>query len=332
MSDVVVVLVAGEALANAQGAQISDQRRNARRLADGLWPLLAADTQLVVLHGNKPQVGFVLFRSELASHMLHPIPLDVCGADTQGATGYMLSQALQSALARHSHARRVLALVTQTVVDLTDQRETGPTRAIGPYFDRERAEYYRQMRGWTMAEEPGRGYRRAVPALPAREILELEIIRQLAAGGAVVIAGGGGGVPVTRNAAGELEGLEAVVETEQAASLLARQLHAQVLVQVLERDDALVLAGLDPDTATGLTPEALAAVLAEPPAALRPALPYLRAALEFLQAGGQQVLVTTLGKLPAALAGQGGLRLGTATPALALFHAAPGGPAPQGGE
>ena len=320
MSDMVVVLVAGEALANAQGAQISDQRRNAQRLAEGLWPLLATNAQVLLLHGNKPQVGFVLLRSELASHMLHPIPLDVCGADTQGATGYMLSQALHSAFARHGVRRRVLALVTQTRVDLTDLPAHGARRSIGPYFDRERAEYYRQMRGWTIAEEPGRGYRRSVPALPAREILELETIREQAAAGTVVIAGGGGGIPVTRLATGELEGIEAVVETEQAAGLLARELHAAILVLVLERDDALVLAGLDPDAGHCLDLAALEALMAQPPASLRPALPHLRAALDFLHTGGQQVLLTTLLKLPQALAAPGGLRLGSAKPDMALFR------------
>ena len=324
MSDRVVVLVAGEALANAKGSQIRDQRRNAHQLAEGLWPLLATEAQVVVMHGNKPQVGYVLFRSELASHLLHPVPLDVCGADTQGATGYMLSQALQSAYAKRGLSRPVAAVVTQARVELSDLQETDARRPVGPYFDRERAEYYRQMRGWTIAEEPGRGYRRSVPVLPPREILELETIRTLAESGMVVIAGGGGGVPVTRSVTGELEGLEAVVETEQTAGLLARELQAQVLVLIVERDDALVLSGLDPDAGQCLPAEAVAARLVQQSITLRSVAPYLRLAVDFLNSGGQQVMVTTLPKLAGALGAQGGLRVGQPAPSLALFRVAGG--------
>ena len=201
MNNSIVVLVNGEVLAYGQSSTISEQGKNAIKLAEGLLPLFASDSKIVVLHGNKPQVGFVLFRSELASHILHSIPLDVCGADTQGATGYMLSQAFANVLRFSKLPRRVICVMTQTRVE-TEEAHPPQLKAIGPWFDREKAEQYRQARGWTMVEEPGRGYRRAVPSLPAKEILEFETIAQLMQSGTVVIAAGGGGVPVIQNAAG----------------------------------------------------------------------------------------------------------------------------------
>lgn len=193
MGDTVVVLVNGEVLANGQGSRIADQRSNAKELAEGLLPLFQSNLKVAIMHGNKPQVGFVLFRSELASHVLHTIPLDVCGADTQGATGYMLSQAVMNVLSNHAIQRRVMCVLTQTLVDTSQPSEGVSVSAIGPWFDRDKAEQYRQTRGWTMIEDPGRGYRRAVPAYPAKEILEIEGVQQLVDDNNIVIAGGGGG-------------------------------------------------------------------------------------------------------------------------------------------
>ena len=133
MRGTVVALVSGEALANGHGPTIANQKANAQDLADGLSPLLTGEINLAVLHGNKPQVGFVLFRSEVASHALHNVPLDVCGADTQGATGYMLSQALRNTLKQYSIDRRVVCLLTQTLVEAGNLDEA-PLKTIGPWF------------------------------------------------------------------------------------------------------------------------------------------------------------------------------------------------------
>ena len=132
MSNTVVVLVNGEVLAGSGGSTIPDQRRKAHNFAEALFPLLASQLQVVVMHGNKPQVGFVLFRSELASHVLHPIPLDVCGADTQGATGYLLSQAFLNVLHRYHVERLVMPVITQTVVDGSGGKAEQKQVAVGP--------------------------------------------------------------------------------------------------------------------------------------------------------------------------------------------------------
>jgi carbamate kinase len=320
MRGTVVVLVNGEVLANGQGSKISDQRLNAKALAENLAPIFASDLKIALLHGNKPQVGFVLFRSELSSHVLHSIPLDVCGADTQGATGYILSQAIMNVLNNNGIRRHVMNVMTQTLVDGSLPLESVPVKTIGPWFDRDKADHYRQARGWKMVEEPGRGYRRAVPSFPAKEILEIEGIQQLTDLGDIVIAGGGGGIPVVQNAAGDLEGVEAVVDTEQVACLVAQHLKANILLLVIESDTKYILSGLRTEMANHLKLDELDQILAGDNIQSTSVLGTLKAASQFLHSGGEQVVITTLRKLPDMLAKQNGLRIGSLTPSIELFQ------------
>jgi carbamate kinase len=319
MDGTVVVLVSGEALANGQGSTIKDQRLNARALAEGLYPILQSGTNLAILHGNKPQVGFVLFRSEVASHALHPIPLDVCGADTQGATGYMIAQALMNVLDSHQIERRVLSIFTQTLVE-PENLDEAPLKAIGPWFDRDKADQYRQTRAWKIVEEPGRGYRRGVPSLKPKEILEMGGIQNLVDAGTIVIAAGGGGIPVMRNAQGQLEGIEVVIETEQVASMAAQKLKANILVMVIDRDDKFLLSGLTTSGLNFLSLEELNQVLVKDSIRSTTVQRALRAAAEFLSSGGEQVMITSLQHLPDYLESGRGLRIGARQPSVALFR------------
>ena len=320
MSGTVVVLVNGEVLANGEGAKIPDQRLNAKNLVENLSPIFTSDLKIVVLHGNKPQVGFVLFRSELSSHVLHSVPLDVCGADTQGATGYILSQAFMNVLKRDGVKRHVVNLMTQTLVDGSLPLESVPVKTIGPWFDRDKADLFRQTRKWNMIEEPGRGYRRAVPSYPAKEILEIENIQQLVEAGNIVIACGGGGVPVVRNAQGYLEGVETVVDTEQVANLVAQQLKAQILLMVIESDVKFILSGLSTETDNHMRLEDLDQILTRENIQSTTVLSKLTAASQFLHNGGEEVVITTLRKLPETLAGHNGLRIGSTTSSVEIFQ------------
>jgi carbamate kinase len=319
MSGTVVVLVNGEVLANGQGSKISDQRLNAKTLAENLSPIFGSNLKVAVLHGNKPQVGFVLFRSELSSHVLHSVPLDVCGADTQGATGYMLSQAFMNVLHRNEVNRHVINMMTQTLVDGSVPLENVPVKSIGPWFDRDKAELYRQTRGWDMIEEPGRGYRRAVPSFPAQEILGIDTIQQLVEAGNIVIACGGGGIPVVRNHQGDLVGIESVVDTDQVASLVAQQLNASVLLMVIENDTKFILSGLSTETVHHMELDAVDTILARVNIQSTTVLSVLKAASQFLHHGGEQVIITTLRKLPETLAGENGLRIGSVHSSIELF-------------
>ena len=319
MKDTLVILVNDEVLANGRGSTIQDQFRNAKILAEGLLPILSSNLKISILHGNKPQVGFVLFRSELASHVLHPIPLDVCGADTQGATGYMMTQALLNVVSSHSIDRQVMSILTQTVVDSNDPLFHQPTKAIGPRFDRDKADQYRQTRGWQIIEEPGLGYRRAVPAPPPLEIIGLAGIKQLVESGIIVVAAGGGGIPVIRNEKGYLEGVEAVVDTDRVAYMFASELKAKVLLMIIEKDDKFIKSRLRTEANTRLTVQAAEEILAGKTVNSNMVQSKLKAAVDFLRNGGQQVIITTLRRLPLTLAGKSGLRIGEVDPSTELF-------------
>lgn len=319
MSGTVVTLISGEALANGYGSTISEQKLNAQEFANGLAPLLTSEIKLAVLHGNKPQVGFVLFRSEVASHALHPIPLDVCGADTQGATGYMISQALWNTLGQNKIERRVVCMLTQTRIEAGNLGQA-PLKAIGPWFDRDKAEQYREARKWNIVEEPGRGYRRGVPSLPPLEIFEMAEIKSLVNAGNIVIAAGGGGVPVLRNSRGELEGIEAVIDTGQVACMVAREVEANVLLIIVDRDDKFNRSGLAMDGLNVIPLSKLDEILQRETIQSGMVESTLRSASEFLHKGGEQVMITSLSKLSGNLTNKRGLRIGSAHPSIRLFE------------
>ena len=294
MHEPILVLVNGEALADGHGSNISSQRKNARALAEGLSPILNSNHPTLVMHGNKPQVGFVLFRAELASHILHSIPLDVCGADTQGATGYMLTQEFNNVLRRQGSNRQVIGVLTQSLVDTDIPTNSTPLRAIGPAFDRDKADHYRQMRKWSIIEEPGIGYRRGVPAYPIKQVVEIENIKQLVDTGNVVVACGGGGIPVIKNPQGDLQGIEAVVESEELVPIITDQINAKTLIIIIGNDRKYILSGLNMRTSLHLTPAELDEIISESNIQSYSVQRTLRAAQAFLKHSGEQVIITTI--------------------------------------
>ena len=310
MSEGIVILVNGEVLASSHASKITEQKSSAEQLATGLLPILSSDLNVAVMHGNKPQVGYVLFRSELASHVLHQIPLDVCGADTQGATGYMLSQAISNALRQKNHKRGVMSVVTQTIIDSGKEHFEEPTKQIGPWLDHEKAEQRRQVYGWDIVEEPGYGYRRVVASPPPEKIVEIEGIRQLYQSGLIVIAAGGGGVPVIVNEKGLLEGAEAVVDTDWVACELAKQLGARILFMIVEDDTKFIMSGFGINNYVHLTREDLRRVLENAAFSSNMVMRKLHSAHAYLQSGGSQVIITTLEKLTPTLQKESGLWLG----------------------
>lgn len=314
MSDGIVILVDGEVLAGSHESEIIEQKSKARLLAEGLLPILSSELRVAIMHGNKPQVGYVLFRSELASHVLHQIPLDVCGADTQGATGYMLSQAISNILRQENYKRSVMPIVTQTIINSGKEYFEKPNKQIGPWLDNEIAEQRRQVYGWNVIEEPGYGYRRVVASPPPEEIVEIEGIRQLYESGLIVIAAGGGGVPVIVNNKGLLEGSEAVVDTDRIACKLANQLDARILLMLVEDDTKFVLSGLGIHDYLHLSREELEELLDQTTFSSNTVMRKLHSANDYLHSGGGQVIITTLEKLKPTLKKENGLWLGDDTP------------------
>jgi carbamate kinase len=230
VSGLAVVALGGNALVrDAAHDSIGDQYDTVSAVAPHLVDLVEAGWRLVITHGNGPQVGFILRRSELAIAEVDPVPVDYAVADTQGAIGYMFLKAIGNELARRSLERPVAALVTQTVVDPDDPAFDHPVKPVGAFFDEETAHRYESELGWTVVEDAGRGWRRTVPSPRPLEIVELDTIRMLAASGAVVVAGGGGGIPVICADDGSLVGVEAVIDKDLASALLATRLGADLL-------------------------------------------------------------------------------------------------------
>jgi carbamate kinase len=320
MSETIVILVDGEVLADSRESTIEDQKGCAKVLAEGLLPILSSELKIAILHGNKPQVGYVLFRSELASHMLHPIPLDVCGADTQGATGYMLSQAILNELRMNKNKRHVMSVITQTVVSSDSENFKKIDKQIGPWMDYERAEQRRQLHGWQIVEESGYGFRRAVSSPPPIEILEIEGIKQLINSGTIVITAGGGGIPVIVNDQGVLEGVEAVVDTDQVACMLAGQLGAKVMLMVVEHDSGFLSAGIGTGNYQSISRSQLEEMLTSNKIQSGFVRRKLSSAKEHLQSGGDQVIITTLRKLPATFRKESGLWIEANSPKFDLLH------------
>ncbi len=230
-SGTIVVALGGNAISrDGQEGNVVQQFANTRRTASRLVTLIQQGYRLIVTHGNGPQVGNVLRRVELAAHELYTLPLDVCGAHTQGGMGYMIAQCLNNELTARGIARRAVAVVTSVEVDASDPEFQRPTKPIGRYYEAARAAELQSKHRWRMVEiAPGR-YRRVVPSPRPREIIEGELLARLVRDGELLVAAGGGGVPVTRGADGECQGVEAVIDKDRTAALLARRVGADVLL------------------------------------------------------------------------------------------------------
>jgi carbamate kinase len=231
MSRTAVIAFGGNALVtDAAHDSIPEQYKTVCRTVSYLVDLIEQGWRLVVSHGNGPQVGFILRRSEISEPEVNPVPVDYAVADTQGAIGYMFVKALTNELSRRGLARPVVAIVTQSVVDPADEAFRNPTKPIGSFLNESTARARQEALGWTIMEDAGRGWRRTVPSPRPQRILETETIRLLLDSGAVVVAAGGGGIPVAVQADGQVVGVEAVVDKDLASGLLAHELAADLLL------------------------------------------------------------------------------------------------------
>ena len=226
-----VVAIGGNALIRDRTHEsIIDQYEMVCALAADIAGMIESGWNVVVTHGNGPQVGFILRRSELSIHEVPPVPMDYAGADIQGAVGYMFVKALRNEFRKRGLMRQAVAIVTQTVVDRNDPAFRNPTKPIGSHMDEARAKQLAAQYGWTVREDSGRGWRRVVPSPQPQSIIETAAIRDLDAQGYVVVSCGGGGIPVVEDEQGNLQGVEAVIDKDLASSLLARNMGADTLV------------------------------------------------------------------------------------------------------
>jgi carbamate kinase len=286
---------------------LSSQYEAIRETVNYIVDLVAEGLGLVITHGNGPQVGFIYRRGELARHELPLIPLDICGADTQGAIGYMIEKALLNDFRRRGIDKKVAVVVTQAIVDRDDQSFKQPTKPIGSFMSEDEALINKKESGWQIMEDAGRGFRRVVPSPIPREMIELDVIRLLVQRGYIVIAAGGGGIPVIRNEHGELEGVEAVIDKDLGSSLLARNLGADTFV-ISTAIDAVYL-NFGEKNQRPLRRVSLPEIkryLEEghfKPGSMRPKI---EAVIEFLEAGGEKAIITSPENLLTSVKGEKG--------------------------
>jgi len=266
---------------------------------------------VVITHGNGPQVGFILRRSELAAQELHEIPLDVCGADTQGALGYALQQNLYNDFARLGMDKRAVTVVTQTEVAADDPAFRSPSKPIGSYMDEAQAVRRRDGDGWSVVEDAGRGWRRVVASPAPKRIVEEGAIRSLLADGFVVIAVGGGGIPVVADAEGNLSGIAAVIDKDLASSLLASRLKAELFViSTAVEKVALRFGTPEQEWVDHLTLSQARAYLEEGTHFARGSMaPKIQAAISYVEATGGTAVITDPDNVERALTGETGSRI-----------------------
>jgi carbamate kinase len=305
----VLITLGGNAILPARGTgTFEEQCAVTRATMQPIARLIRDGAEVVLSHGNGPIVGNILIRNEAARDQIPPMPLDVCGADSQGGIGYMMQQSLQNELRRVGQGDRpVVTIVTQVVVDERDPAFRRPTKPIGPFYPEDRARLLAKEKGWTIVEDAGRGYRRVVPSPKPLEVVEIAAIRQIVEDGGVAIAAGGGGIPVSRQWDGSLHGVEAVIDKDLASSLLARLLGCQTLVIVTGVDRVALRYGKpDQRELERATPDELQGWMEEghfPPGSMGPKI---QAAIEFVRGGGREVVITSPERLTEALEGKTG--------------------------
>ncbi len=307
-SKLAVLAIGGNSLIKDKNhIALSSQYEAVKETASYISDLIGEGLSVVITHGNGPQVGFIYRRGELARHELPLIPLDICGADTQGAIGYMIQKALLNLFRRKGVQKKVTTVVTQTIVDKEDPSFEHPTKPIGSFMSEEEALKNRKEFDWVVVEDAGRGFRRVVPSPIPREIIELDVVKVLVERGYVVVATGGGGIPVIRNEQGDLEGVEAVIDKDLASSLLARNLGADTFIISTAIDAAYLNFGTkDQKKISRATLAEVRQYLLEghfKPGSMKPKIESI---IQFLEGGGRKAIIASPENLLESIKGQSG--------------------------
>ena len=303
-----IVAVGGNALIKDKNHQtVPDQYQAAVETMKHIANMIMEGWDVVVTHGNGPQVGFILRRSELASHELHEVPLDYCGADTQGSIGYMFQQALHNEFRLRGINKQAATVITQTIVDRNDPAFQNPTKPIGSFMDEATAREKMAKEGWTMVEDAGRGWRRVVPSPIPQTIVEADAIRSLIDQGFVVIAVGGGGIPVIQKENGDLDGVEAVIDKDFGSAILASMIKADLfLISTAVEKVAINFNKPDQKWLDQLTVAEARKYLAEGQFAKGSMMPKIEAILKYMDQGGKKALITDPEHIKDALEGRTG--------------------------
>lgn len=311
MNKLALIAFGGNAmLASGEKGTAREQYRNAKKAAGLMVDIVKKGYELIIVHGNGPQVGNVLLQMEGSANTVPPFPLDVCDAMTEGSMGYMLEKAILNELRKQSIDKEVVTLLTQVIVDRDDKAFMNPTKPIGPFYNKFRAGQLKKENHWTMIEDSGRGFRRVVPSPKPIDIVPKRAIRAMVEKGIIVVAAGGGGIPVFLNSSGYVEGVEAVIDKDFASSLISKEAAVDLFIiltgvdRVVEnfgKPDAVPLKVIDIKKAEKMLEEGQF-----PPGSMGPKI---SASIDYIKNGGNEVLITSAEKLRAALIGRSGTRI-----------------------
>lgn len=309
---IAVVAIGGNSLIKDKAHQtVEDQYDAARETSGHIAKMIKEGWDVAISHGNGPQVGFILRRSELASHELHEIPLDVCGADTQGAIGYALQQNLYNHFVKMGISKNIVTVVTQVEVSADDPALLNPSKPIGSFMDEMQAISRRDSEGWNVLEDAGRGWRRVVASPKPLRIIEEPAVKRLIEAGTVVITVGGGGIPVVADEDGNLRGVAAVIDKDFASGLLAKNIGADLyLISTAVEKVALNFGKPEQRWIDHMSAREARVYLDEGTHFAKGSMaPKIQAAIEFIEAGGERVIITNPENIKRALNGETGTHI-----------------------
>ena len=294
---------------NKKGLQ-KEQMKEARKAASLMIDVVKKGFELIIVHGNGPQVGNLLIQMEEAVNKVPPFSVEVCDAMTEGSMGYMIEKALINELRKNSLDKEVVTLITQVIVDKHDKAFDNPTKPVGPFYSKYRAQMLAREKKWTMKEDAGRGYRKVVPSPNPIDIVPKRVVKELVNSGKIVIVAGGGGIPVVINGRGLFEGVEAVIDKDYAASLIAREVNVDLFI-ILTNVARVCLNFGKPDETTihEMTVGEAQKYLSQgqfPPGSMEPKI---KAAIEYIKHGGKEVLITSAEHLRASLINRSGTKI-----------------------
>jgi carbamate kinase len=309
-----IVSLGGNALIQrGEKGTIEEQFAHTEACVRQIAQMIEEGYRIVITHGNGPIVGNIVIQNEAARNTIPPMPLYICDADSEGGIGFVIQQTLYNQLKRIHTVREVVTVITQVVVNGSDSAFEKPTKPIGPFYSKDEASALEREKGWKVVEDSGRGYRRVVPSPRPIRVIESGVIRELAASGVVVIAVGGGGVPVVELPDGRLKGVEAVIDKDLATSVLAGEIGAERIINLTQVDQVYLNFGKEnQEGLRDVTLDEIRGYYDEghfPPGSMGPKI---EAAIEFLEGGGREVIITAPELIEEAMAGRAGTRIGRA--------------------
>jgi carbamate kinase len=297
-------------LPNDQRGLQTEQMKNAQKAAQFMIHIVKKGFDLIMVHGNGPQVGNLLIQMEEAVNKIPPFSLEVCDAMTEGSMGFMLEKAIINELRKNSLDKEVATLITQVVVDRNDPAFDHPTKPIGPFYSKYRAQMLIREKKWSMIDDAGRGYRKVVPSPQPIDIVPKHALHDLVHSGKIVIAAGGGGIPVIINGRGLFQGVEAVIDKDLASSLIAREAKAELFIILTNVPRVFLNYGTPQETAIkSMTVVKAEKFLEEGQFPAGSMGPKIKAAIEYIHSGGKEVLITSANHLKAALINRSGTKI-----------------------